>query len=161
MKKATKLYADFHKFPPRDIGKFNPSFYIPKEATYVGDGIDVMYRSDKLEPITHIDEGFIDYIHEHKNGVKVYRTDAKADGDTRKVPKWIWNVQQLVFLGKSLGFTYQDHDGEEIDAEVFPPLPDLYATPNGKALLVIERKQKVVALIWGGKLDVKPRGIVN
>jgi len=161
VKKATRLYKDFHKFNPRDIGEFKPSFYIPDEAVFVGDAVDVMYRSDKLEPITHIDEGMIDYIHKHKKGVKVYRTDAKADGTVRKVPKWIWEAQQLVCLGESLGFTYRDHDGTQVNADVAPPLPELYATPNGKALLVIERKQKVVALIWGGKLDVEPRGIVN
>lgn len=161
MKKAAKLYEDFHKFEPKEIGEFNPSFEIPREAIYVGDGIDVMYRSDKLEPWTHIDEGIIDYIHKHKKGVKVYRTDRNAVGPVRKVPKRIWDVGELVCLGKSLGFTYQDHEGAEIQADVRPPLPELYATPDGKALLIIERKRKVVALIWGGKLDVEPRGIVN
>jgi len=161
VRKARKLYEDFHKFPPKKVGEFNPSFEIPREATFVGDAVDVMYRSDKLEPMTHIDEGWIDYIHEHKSGVKVYRTDQKADGPTRKVPKWIWGTKQLVRLGDSLGFTYRDHDGYEVEAGVREPLPELYATPNGKALLIVERKRKVVALIWGGKLDVEPRGIVN
>ena len=161
MKKASELYTGFHKFNPRDVGGFPSSFTIPDEAVFVGGGVDVMYRSDKLEPITHVDEGVIDYIHEHKKGVKVYRTDTKADGPVRRVPKWIWGCKQLVCLGESLGFTYRDHDGFEIEAGVAPPLPELYATPNGKALLIIERKRKVVALIWGGKLGVEPRGIVN
>ena len=161
MRKAIKLYEDFHKFGPREIGEFKPSFYIPEEAVYVGNGVDVMYRSDKLDPLTLADEGHIDYIHEHKPGVKVYRVDARADGPVRKVPKRIHGVTSLVFLGKCLGFTYDDHHGDEVEAQVANPLPELYATPDGRALLVIERKQRVVALIWGGKLNVEPRGIVN
>jgi hypothetical protein len=32
---------------------------------------------------------------------------------------------------------------------------------DGKALVVVQGKRKVLALIWGGKLDVEPRGIVG
>lgn len=161
MKKAIKLYEDFHKFEPRDIGEFSSSFYIPEEAIYVGEAKDVMYRSDKLNPSTLENEGMINYIHDHKKGVKVYRVDKDADGPTRSVPKRVWGVTELVRLGECLGFTYRDHSGEEVEAVTRKPRPDLYATPDGRALLVIEGKRKVVALIWGGNLNVEPRGIVN
>lgn len=160
MRKAIKLYEDFHKYEPRKIGEFPASFEIPQEATLVGDAKNVMYRSTKLNPITYRDEGAIDYIHDHEKGVRVYRTDARAEGPVRVVPKRIWGVGELVFLGKSLGYTYRDHDGDEIEAVVRRPYPNLYATPDGRALLIIHRS-KVLALIWGGRLGVEPRGIVH
>jgi hypothetical protein len=47
---------------------------------------------------------------------------------------------------------------------VSKPRPELYAVPNGKVLLVIDTsgsQAKVVASLWGGKLDVRPEGIVG
>jgi hypothetical protein len=161
-KRAIELYEEFHKFKPRQTGEFPASFEIPQHGFKVGTAKHVMYRSDKLHPLTHIDEGEIDYIHEHHAGVKVVRFDARArDGVAVKIPKWIWNTSALVKLGKCLGFQYKDAYGDEVDAEATEPLPSLYATPNGKALLVIQGRSKLIAVIYGGKLGVEPRGIVH
>lgn len=159
--RAVKLYEQFHQFEPVDIGTFPGGFRIPSEAVLAGDAEYVLYRSDKLNPTTGEDEGDIDYIHEHKDGVRVYRTDANFSGPVRKVPKWIRSARELVRLGECLGFGYVDADGYEVEATVKQPRPELYTIPSGKALLVIEDRRRVVALIWGGKLGVEARGIVN
>jgi len=160
MNKAVRKYVEFHAHEPNKVGAFNPSFAIPETARLAGEAVHVLYRSDKLNPTTLEDEGWVDYIHEHDAGVKVYRCDADADGAERAVPAWLRNTRELTWLGQCLGFAYKV-DGKEVGAEGSAPLPDLYATPNGKALLVIQGKRKVLALIWGGRLGVEARGIVH
>jgi hypothetical protein len=160
---AEKLYEDFHKYPHKRIDELDPSFYIPEVATCVGPALYVLYRSSKLEPFTYAvpENGSEDYIHEHKNGVKVYVVDSD-EGPERKVPQKIQNVSKMAFLGKCLGFGYIDEDGDEVEATAKGKV-ELCAVPyrGGHALIVIENRSHVVALIWGGKLRVEPRGIVG
>ena len=160
MRKAVHLYKEFHQFEPRKIGPFPKSFTVPHQAVCVGEALEVLYRSDKLNPTTHEDEGMIDYIHEHDPGVRAYRTDQGADGPVRQVPKFIWGSKELVLLGSCLGYAYLDSEGDEIEAKVRTPYPELYSIPSGRALLVVQDKKKVLALIWGGRLGVEDRGIV-
>jgi hypothetical protein len=158
--RAGNLYRDFHKYDPKSIGQFPASFSIPKTATCVGPAIHVLYRSSKFDPITYAKPASsIDYIHEHKKGVKVYIIGSD-EGPERKVPQRIHAVDGLVSLGKCLGFAYVDQEGDQVDAECTGKV-ELYSVPSGTALLVIENKRKVLALIWGGKLRVEPRGIVG
>ena len=158
---AIKQYIDFHQYEPKSIGSFSRSFHIPTEATFVGPASFVLYRSSKKDPVTMRKPARpIDYIHKHEKGVKLYRTDRAADGPVRRVPKWIHEARALTLLGKCLGFAYFVGDFE-VEAQGRRPLPELYAVPSGKALLVVEGKRKVVALIWGGSLRVEPRGIVG
>jgi hypothetical protein len=120
----------------------------------------VLYRSDKLDPETgRQPRKPIDYIHEHDGGVHVYRTDGRADTE---VPRFISGAKELVLLGQCLGFAYEDVDGgEEVEAQVRTPYPDLYTIPSGRALLVIQGRRSVLAIIWGGRLGVEARGIVH
>lgn len=161
---ATRMYVGFHQHDPRKVGDFHRELVIPDTAMCVGDAVNVLYRSDKLNPTTGQDEGWIDYIHDHKNGVKVYRCDRAAESlelaVERTVPSWLRNVRELTWLGDCLGFAYHDGDREH-EARGTKPLPELYTTPSGKALLVIQGKRRLLALVWGGKLGVEPRGIVN
>lgn len=157
--KAEKLFADFHKYEAKDKGQFPPSFSIPDYAALMGPALYVLYRSAKCDPVTYIKpDKAIDYIHEHGAGVKVYRLDSD-DGPERMVPKYVRSVDTLILLGKCLGFSYLDNDGDEVEATCTSC--ELYAIPSGKALLVVEKKRNVLALIWGGKLRVEPRGIVG
>jgi hypothetical protein len=66
----------------------------------------------------------------------------------------------LVRLGQCLGFEYESPSGA-IEAVTEPPLPELYTITTGRALLVIQGKRRICALIWGGKLRVESRGIVG
>ena len=162
LEQAVKLYTDFHRFEPRDINTFHKDFFIPHEGVMVGPALMVLYTSDKVDPYSLVPPDKPEhYYHEHKDGVKVVRFDAPDDeGPIKKIPKRICGVGSLTRLGRCDGFFYLNQDDEEVAAECTGNV-ELYATPNGKALLVIDKKKDVVAAIWGGKLDVEPRGIVN
>jgi hypothetical protein len=161
--RAVKKFVQFHQREPRRSGSFASSLVIPDAAICVGAAKNVLYSSDKLNPETSEDEGWIDYIHEHDAGVKVYRCDraAKGLGDLVTVPSWLRRTTELTWLGDCLGFAYTDYDGKEHEAKGQGLLPELFTTPNGKALLVIQNKRTLCALIWGGRLGVEPRGIVH
>jgi hypothetical protein len=158
---GVRKYVEFHQLEPRKVGRFPATFEIPAEVKLGGTAKQVLYRSDKLNPTTGADEGVIDYFHDHKDGVRIYRTDAHFGGQARRVPNWIRNVKALVRLGDCLGFTYADEDGYEVRAKGKKPYPELYCIPSGKALLVVQGKRRVLAIIWGGRLGVEARGIVN
>lgn len=163
MSRAVKKYLEFHQHDPRRIATARADFKIPARAFCVGEAVHVLYASDKLNPTTGQDEGWIDYIHEHSAGVHTYRTDRAAAelGREHAVPAWLRNVSELVWLGKCLGYAYRDAAGDEIEGTGTEPLPGLYATPNGKGLLVIQGYSRVLTLMWGGKLGVEARGIVH
>lgn len=160
-RKAQKLYEDFHKYPATRVDELHRSFYIPEVSTCVGPALYVLYKSAKLDPFTYAkpDGGTTDYIHEHKKGVKVYLPGSEF-GPERKVPQRICGAGELTFLGKCLGFGYTDEDGDEVEATCKGKV-DLCSIPSGKALIVIEDRRSVLALIWGGTLGVKPQGIVG
>ena len=156
--KAIRMFRRFHTRDWRGEGDFHPDLTIPDTAVRLGRAKNVCYRSDKLNPEDGRDEGWIDYIHEHDAGVHVYCPVGRGSGGEgiTTVPAWIRNVDQLTWLGQCLSFAY---DGGE--AKATAPLPELYAIPSGKALLVIQSKRRLLALIWGGQLNVERRGIVH
>ena len=161
MSSAVRKYVQFHQHEPKKVGQFSKDLVIPEIITCVGQAKDVLYRSDKLNPSTGEDEGWIDYIHKHSSGVYCYLTEKGAPGELAHVPHWIQDARELVWLGQCLGFSFTDHDGEPHEAKGTNPLPELYCTPSGKALLVIQGKRRILAMMWGGKLTVEPRGIVH
>jgi hypothetical protein len=154
---ARDKYKEFHRYDPKDVGEFPSSFTIPKRMLLAGKGKWVTYRSSKIDPSTlEKPRRPIDYIHEHDAGVMTYINDDDADTD---VPDKFRDVTALVKLGECLGFCVIDGDGEEVEAEGTSPLPELYTTPDGKCLFVIQGKREVLAMTWGGALGVFARGI--
>jgi hypothetical protein len=159
---AIKMYQDFHQHEPRKIGSFGPRFEIPHVVRLAGPAVNVLYRSDKVDPETgRMPKGPLDYIHDHDSGVNVYRVDTDCDGLDKSVPAFIRDVKDLVLLGDCLGFSYRDEDGAVIEASSTRPFPELYTIPSGRALLVVQGKRKVLAIAWGGRLGVEARGIVH
>lgn len=156
--KAIRMFRRFHTRDWRHEGDFHPDLEIPEHVELLGAGVKTDYRSDKLNPTDGQDEGWIDYTHDHDAGVRMYRP-VRGGGDVL-VPAWIRNVSELTWLGKCLGLSYRDDRGTH-EAPGTEPLPELYAIPSGKALVVIQGKRSVVALIWGGRLGVERRGIVH
>lgn len=158
-KKALKMYETFNGYQPKKIGVFPASFTIPSSAALAGDAVEVLYRSSKLDPVTGAKpKRPVDYIHDHDAGVKVYRTDLDDEGT--RVPLFITDTRELVLLGECLGLAYRVGD-DETEMQVAKPYPELYTIPSGKALVVVQDKRRVVALIWGGRLGVEARGIVH
>jgi hypothetical protein len=159
---AKAKFEEFHRKKPTKVGEFANSFRIPSQVGELGKAVHVLYRSNKKDPATGKQpKKPVDYIHEHYAGVKAYACE-RPYGVTRleqcDVPDFITKCDALVLLGFCLGFRYKDDDGEH-DAEGEEPLPELYATPCGKALLIIQSKKEVLAMIWGGGLGVWARGI--
>lgn len=164
-KQAETLYRDFHKYDFKRRTRAPSSFKIPRSVKPLGKGLYVLYSSPKFDPITYArPSGPLNYIHEHGPGVKVYT----PEGSSKKVPGVVCRAQELTCLGNAIGFSYEDNRGEEVLMECDPRSCEWYAVPNptnqcpkGHALLIVESKRKVLAMVWGGKLRVEPRGIVG
>lgn len=149
---AIDKYKEFHRLDPRRLEEIT-GLAIPSRVRKIGAAKYVLYRSGKRDPVSLRKPARpVDYIHEHDAGVMVYETTGKADTD---VPEKYRSVTALVQLGKCLGFGLRD--GTE--ASGTDPLPDLCCTPDGKCLLVVQGKRKVLAMMWGGALGVFARGI--
>lgn len=160
---ARRMFRTFHSREWRREGDFHADLVIPSEVVRLGAAEHVLYRSDKLNPTSGEDEGWIDYIHEHGSGVVAHRVEARpaADADLVAVPGWLQRQQSFTWLGKSLGFAYRDAGGRVRKVGATEPLPELYAAPSGRALLIIQSKRRLLAMIWGGRLAVQRRGIVH
>jgi hypothetical protein len=160
---AVAKYQEFHRFAPTIIGEFEPGFRIPRRARLAGTSKWVTYRSGKVDPATlRLPRKPVDYIHEHDAGVKTYTMpspDFEPTGDETDVPSFVIDAPALTRLGENLGFCFVTPEGEEKEAEGTEPFPELYTTPCGKALLVIQDKREVLAMMWGGALGVFARGI--
>ncbi len=157
---AARLYETFHRYEPKRIGTFASSFVIPEVMYLAGKALDVMYRSGKVDPATlRKPSKPVNYIHEHDTGVKCYLPSRDTDGPATDVPARFRSVAALTRLGFCLGFKFEEPDGHAVEGDARPPLPDLYATPDGRCLLVIQSRRKVLAMMWGGGLGVFARGI--
>jgi len=153
--KGVEKYREFHDFDPKKIEAFPEYFEIPEYVCLVGKSLDIAYHSNKWKDPA-------DYIHEHdSNGVKTYLTVKGSRQPTTKVPKHIRDIDVLVRLGDCLHFTYEDHNGDTIEAKCSRPYPKLYTIPSGKALLIISGKANLEAIVWGGGLKVEDVGIVG
>ncbi len=160
---AKEIYEAFHRYPPKKIGEFGSRFSIPGELRVGGKGVYVAYRSGKVDPSTLKKPSRpVNYIHHFNAGVNVYLPVDEQGFEDRKVievPAEFRAPDALALLGLNLGYQFL-HDGDEITAEeAIAGAPELYCSPNGKCLYVIERKRTVVAMMWGGALGVFPRGI--
>lgn len=167
-RRAIEAYRQFYKLDPRDIDTLPGE--IPTRARLLGDAVHVLYRSDKRNPTTGADEGWVNYIHEHGKGVHVYAVARElGDGRERTVPRWIHGQghQWLVALGDCAGFAYASEDGQTIEVKLSSRQHRLCSLASGKALVIMRwpesqgQRAGIVALIWGGKLGVAARGIVG
>ncbi len=158
---AVELYKTFHRFEPRKIGAFSSGFRIPQVMYKGGSAVWVAYQSGKVDPATlRKPSKPVNYIHEHDAGVRCYLASRRDAGGVpgSEVPEQFRNIEALTRLGYCLGFCYKD-GGKEIEVQGVKPYPDLYATPDGRCLLVIEKQRRVLAMMWGGGLGVFARGI--
>jgi hypothetical protein len=149
---AVDKFKEFHRYDPKKLQEV-ARLQIPLRVKKLGPCKYVLYRSGKVDPATMKKPSKpVDYIHEHDAGVIAYSATPEADTD---VPAAFHETTALVYLGKCLGFAVKD--GPE--AEATEPLPDLCCTPDGKCLLVVQNRKKVLAMMWGGALGVFARGI--
>ena len=155
LSRGVKKYLDFHDLDVKDIGSFSSKVSIPPEGRLLGIGKWVTYRSDKWERPKKYD-----YIHDFGTGIRCV-TFRGSDGSVVRVPVSYQRVETLVLLGTCLGFAFLTEDGEEMEAKPQGRKPELYCTPSGRALFVVQDKKQILAGMWGGKLGVESRGIVG
>lgn len=159
---ALLKYEEFHRYEHKRI-IVGRGFEFPRTMYRAGQALWVTYRSSKVDPETlRKPRHPVDYIHEHDAGVYTYLASSKdADGPAVEVPAKFCDVTALTRLGINLGFAYKMPDGfkQEVKATRAGGYPELYTTPDGHCLLVIEARTKVIAMMWGGGLGVYPRGI--
>lgn len=160
IEQAVAKYREFHRYDPRAVGSFPDSFAIPSRIWLAGRSVNVLYRSGKVDPETlKKPRQPINYIHDHNAGVETYLAERVDDADYVDVPGRFRDVPALTRLGQCLGFAFEDPTGEIREIAGRRPLPDLYTTPDGKCLLVIQSRKTVLAMMWGGGLGVFARGI--
>lgn len=152
---ALEKYEEFHRHAPKRVGMFAREFKIPERIARAGESKWVTYRSDKVDPETlRRPRKPINYIHEHHAGVVTYLTSASHGKMTEVPSRFRFDDGALVLLGSCLGFKYDEQEVEGV-----APLPDLYCTPDGKCLIVVQSRRTVLAMMWGGALGVFARGI--
>lgn len=156
---AQEMYAKFHRLEPSAVVA-NMALAMPRQATRVGKATHVLYRSGKVDPETgKKPRAPQNYIHEHDAGVELYEPGGQGGA---QVPAAIARFEDLTLLGVCLGLGYEDaEDGERYEMESGAPMPELYCTPDGKCLVIVEDKREILFLVWGGALGVEPRGIVG
>jgi hypothetical protein len=157
---AVEKYREFHRYDPKVTGRFPDSFAIPSQIYRAGAAIEVLYRSGKVDPATlRKPRKPVNYIHEHDAGVATYLSEPLEGTPRVDVPRKFREISALVRLGYCLGFAFEDVAGARRECAGVAPLPDLYTTPDGRCLLVIQDKKTVLAMMWGGGLGVYARGI--
>ena len=158
---AIERYQQFHRYEPRRIGEFGAGFKIPEHLYCCGKAKWVTYRSGKVDPETLRKPAHpVDYIHEHDSDVRTYLASSlSTEAPDTDVPHRFRDVPALTRLGICLGFAFEDLDGHKVETRGTQPYPDLYTTPDGRCLLVIQSRKTVMAMMWGGALGVFPRGI--
>jgi hypothetical protein len=162
---AIEMWETFHQLDYGVVGEFSSSLRLPERLVVLGRAENVMYRSRKREPESgRVPKRPLDYIHEHDEGVRIaVPLSSKLLIGQRKVvpmPRMVRSARSFARLGHCLGFAYQ-HGGEVLEVEARRPLPELYAIASGKALVLIDGKSRLEAVVWGGRLDVEARGIVH
>lgn len=154
---AVAKYREFNSFDPKKL-VYRPDFEMPRRARCLGDATFMNYRSMKVIPDNGVKpRSWTYYTHDHDPGTYVYAVDGKLDTE---VPSFIVKADALALLGQCVKFGWKCDDGEG-EGDATAPFPELYATPCGRALLVIQGKRKVLSLTWGGNLGVEDRGIVG
>jgi len=154
---AVAKYREFNSFDPKEL-VYKPGFKIPTRVALLGDAAWVKYRSRKVIPDNGVKpRGWVYYIHDHSPGCFTYAPSSHGDVE---VPSFIVKADALTLLGECVGFGWKNDEGEG-EGVARAPYPDLYTTPCGHALLVIQGKREVLAMSWGGRLGVEDRGIVG
>jgi hypothetical protein len=155
---GVERYTRFWDREPELIQDLPEHVTFPAEIGAFGISTYVVYRSDKW------DKGkFYDYIHEHEND-KV-RICCRRTAQTVYAPTPQW-PKSIVFLGKLVEYQFTDLDGKEQTCRFGKRSSlDLCCFPNGRSLLVLDRKARgkdAIPVVWvGPTLDVTEAGIIG
>lgn len=157
--RAVDKYREFNSFDPKELVYVDGS-PIPKRLRKLGVSEQITYDSMKVIPDNGVrprkKQG---YFHDHETPKpNTYEPDPNGDVET---PDFIAECDALALIGDFINFKFTDADGNLVTGKASRPAPQIYCTPNGRALLVIQSKKTVLAIIYGGDLTVESRGIVG
>jgi hypothetical protein len=168
---AMRRYRTFHAKDPIRVAEL--AHDIPTRWTEEGDGLAVMYRTDKWkkdgtdEDYKHLHDKSENQPYAHLEGVRVYHP-AKGRGGSR-LP--VAQPRALTLLGYCLGvFVRKDdeYDPDDPDAGVYEANPRgtyLFCSPSGDALYLYSPRAQsngdkgFLAALVGGNLRVLKDGI--
>jgi hypothetical protein len=151
---ARKTFEGFNDYASKGAFKFKREIVVPEMVPVPGPCRWVTYKSDKWN------DGTYDYIHTISSYPKVKCGMIGEDYPKRRVPAKVREAKTLSQIGlRALGFAFE-RDGDEFEAKL-PKGTEWFWSKSGRALYLIHGKSRLVAIIWGGKLDVEPRGIVG
>jgi len=154
--KAAKKFRTFHQKDPREVLEFKKDPW-PKKWGLSGRATRIFYRSDKWER----DGKFVDYYHDHGDGVKLweplgYQCWLEESSPGRGIP-----CKYATVLGYCLGWEIdRNGDQEHMAVEFGDEELLLCCTPSGKVLFVLDQNlPEVIAVFKGGDLSVEAEGI--
>lgn len=162
LRPAVRTYEDFNAAPHHKIQAFKGGgVRIPEQLVYAGPAVHVTYRSSKWgEPKP------VDYIHEITSRGRVVCALAPSvvrnpNGQRVNVPAAVREAETVAQIGeKALGLAYEGDDGEEYEIRLSGRCKWFWS-PHARALYAIRDHQTLVGVLWGGALDIEPRGIVG
>lgn len=139
---AQQHYRTFHGVEPNRVDEKRS--WVPGEMTFLGYGVDVGYgikdrRSSK--------EGW--YVHDFGRGVMVYKRAGVRDRVDRVFKRF---PSELMVLGRSLGFTYQNEGQRK---EVKGGKSQVLAATPSRTTVVVVGPKGVEYLFTGGAMRVE------
>lgn len=144
--KIREAYVKFHGVEPSSMDE--GVLWVPGPMVFLGPCLDIGYKPPKRS-----EKGQHNYVHDHKDGVKVYCRPNAAPNDAepslhyKKFPPEIWA------LGYNIGFSYCDRfDGEEYEVKG-SSRKKLCTDASGKKLYVVDG-EGILFLVKGGELQV-------
>lgn len=154
LQRAVDTFEGFNDYEIRGYERFAKEIRVPARLPFVGPCKWVTYRSNKWNDGTH------DYIHTIESFPSVRLCVPGEDFDEVSVPARVRNATTLAQIGtQALGAGFENDAGES-ELRV-PRGSQWYWSPSAKALYLIAKRERLVAVLWGGRLDVEPRGIVG
>jgi len=160
--KALDRYQTFHAKSPIRVAEL--AHDLPTRWTCVGDGLSVMYRTDKWkkdgvdEDYKHLHDKQDGQPYEHMKGVRFYEPDPRGKRLPVAIPK------AVTLLGYCLGaFLRRDDDGGVYEAN--PRGCYLFSAPDGHSLFIYSPGEQsdgsdgFMAALVGGNLRVLKDGI--
>lgn len=160
LRQAKAVWERFHDKKPRKLVDVDVDPW-PRRWGLSGEARRVYYLSDKW----HQDGKWTAYYHDHEGGVRLWEPWGAQAWLTRQQERPVKGVpfSNGAVLGYCLGWVLRrDKDDVEVESEFDDRSVMLCASPDGRALFALAVKdQEVLALFEGGKLDVRPEGIVG